>query len=478
MGSDSIFKPTKAPVFSEDLLKKLSEDYSYISKESAAQPSFLRRAAPYLGTAVGMSALAGTLGYFAAKKRHETHTEDLKKSYDSLVGTHKEYGSDPQKFNQRFTELTLISPTVAANPRLAHKVIQPRLSKGFDLDDIHRLSSIEYHSSNTKKVQDPASVGTATAGSEFLRYLGVFAPTLAMQAAVPQIKSDISKSTTKAQTDIQKSVKDTAQAFADRIRKLEKTNPQKAQEEKEAIQRASQQATSNLAARLQSADPKKAAALAKIMQGLGVDLAKVEEAAKAAPENPFEKKSSEEPSMKVSEECLGRMLADRYSMYKTAARSNILRDVGKFLSPGAKALENHFKIMALPLAIAGGIKLLSDAMKSADNARTREEAERVFAQLKRTNEYVKDQPQLANEAFDTLKSFAPSLAAKPIVARTFIENVVKGGMIPVDQANALAKTEQLIQNLHESGKGGFLEGLKSPMSLFSHTIATHKKKSE
>ncbi len=128
--------------------------------------------------------------------------------------------------------------------------------------------------------------------------------------------------------------------------------------------------------------------------------------------------------------------------------------------------------MAPALALAGGGLLLEHVLKSVENKKLREQADQIFAHMKRTNEYVKNDPELAAEAFDTLRSFAPTLAAKPIIARTFIEQIIQGGMIPIDQAKQLAQTEKTILE-NGSMSGGFLEGLKQPMSMFNSSIATH-----
>jgi hypothetical protein len=189
------------------------------------------------------------------------------------------------------------------------------------------------------------------------------------------------------------------------------------------------------------------------------------------------KKEGSDDQQWVSDECLGKMLADRYCMFKTAgivpkAVSNVLKSSGN-------AMHDYVKIMALPLAIGGGIKLVSDIMKRKADAQTERQADQVFSGLKRTNSYVQENPELAAQAFDTLRSFAPALAAKPLVAKTFVEHVITSdGRIPPDTANMLASTQQLVNRLNEATGGGFVEGLKSPMSLFKHTISSKKGEKE
>ena len=184
-------------------------------------------------------------------------------------------------------------------------------------------------------------------------------------------------------------------------------------------------------------------------------------------------------TMQVSEECLGKMLADRYTMFKTAEvkmGSFSLPTLPKFLSQSGGALSHYFGQMVIPLAIAGGLKLVNDASKREDAAKLNAQADSVFNHLRRTNEYVQSNPTLAAEAFDTLRSFAPSMASKAIIARSFIENVVKAGQLPVDTASMLINTEEHAQNVKkQQGGEGFIDGLKTPMSLFSYSMGGKKE---
>jgi len=194
-----------------------------------------------------------------------------------------------------------------------------------------------------------------------------------------------------------------------------------------------------------------------------------------------------EAKLLVSEECLGRMLADRYSMFKTAgilpkAVMSAGKATGAFaskaFSTSAGQLGKYIQMMAVPLMIGGGIQLLNQIRKQRDVQETMSHADQVFAQLKKTNENVRENLPVAQEAFDTLKSFAPALAAKPLVARTFVEHVISSeGRIPPDTTQMLANTQKMINQLNEATGGGFIEGLKSPMSLFKHnvTLSTEKK---
>jgi hypothetical protein len=408
----------KHPSFSKDFLEKLSTDLQALEK-AASLPgsSMVRLMLPHLGVALGAAALAGTYGYFDAKKRYEQHEESLDNSFNTLLSSHKPFSKDPDSFHQRFSELALISPTVASNPRLAQKIIESRMDKGFDLDDVHRLSAIEFHSGASRKIQEPAPAAQALAASAFGRVAQLAYPMIVTQRAMSPVGKEV-------------------HTVAKKVEKL------------------------------QAARDKDAADFFK---------GKISPRARQAAEGVhMPKQGSEEAKLLVSEECLARMLADRYCMFKTAGI--IPTGVKNFLRPGKDQLVNYVKLMALPLAIGGGIQLVNNLVKQREDARLSQQADSVFNHLKRTNDYAKENPELAAQAFDTLRSFAPALAAKPIIAKTFVEHVISSdGRIPPDTANMLAQTQQLVSRLNDVSGGGFIEGLKNPMSLFKHTIGKGKK---
>jgi hypothetical protein len=194
----------------------------------------------------------------------------------------------------------------------------------------------------------------------------------------------------------------------------------------------------------------------------------------------MEKKSSiEGVDLAVSEACLGRMLSDRHCMYKHA---NAVTKAVDALKPSAGHLGEYFKFMAIPLAIGGGIQLVSKLMEQKETTKMKQESERVYASLLRSNEKFSSNKEIADEAFDALRSFAPALATKPIVARTFIENTIDGsvndkhGRLAPETAKMLTETQDLVNRLNNASGGGFLAGLKDNMSIFSHAIKAPGKR--
>lgn len=422
--------------------------------EGAVQ--FLKGIAPHLLTIAGMTAAGGALGYYAAKTKMEQHKESLGKSYNSLLN-HPDFTAEPDKFHNRFSELSLISPTIASNPRLALKVIAPKLNKGFDLDDIHRLSAIEYHSTRTSKVVPPEAAARMKAFSGFEHAIGLTLPSIVMQtAAMPQMMAEMKK-------EVQKPI--TQEELYTVAR--EKLKAGKLDLEKYL---------NSFAEGLhQGATPMDVGKALANLGFRGAELEKYYDEVMRRSEA-MEKKSS--PELTVSEECLGRMLADTHMMCKTAAFS--MKGMSKLLKPSTDAMKGYFQLMAIPLAIGGGIQLVNKLMEERETSKSKELANGVFAGLRRSSDVIKENPELANEAFDSLRSFAPSLATKPLIAKTFVEHVINSGGrgLTPEAANQLASTETVIKRLNESSGGSFIAGLKEPMSLFGHSIAKPKEEGE
>ena len=416
---------TKQQGFSKEFLDKLSSDLAQLEKVAATPPvPGLKSMLPLFGYALAGSALAGTYGYFQAKKKQEEREKELSDSYQTLLLTHKNFAQDPSIFHQRFSELSLISPTVAANPQLARKIIEPRLSKGFDLDDVHRLSAIEHHTSAIPKVEAPLAAGAGHAASMLGRsWSNILFPLIATRGVVAPIGKEVH------------------------------TIAKKIQPEKPVYQRGSKEEIAGM-------DP-------EFIRGF-------RQHKKEGSGGSMEK----EAKLLVSEECLGRMLADRYAMFKTAGVIPKALSIAKGggLEKSFTGVKNYLQMMAIPLMIGGGIQLVNQMMKKREAAQEANRADQVFAQLKRTSDSVRENMPIAQEAFDTLKSFAPALAAKPLVARTFVEHVISSeGRIPPDTTQMLANTQKMIGQLNEATGGGFIEGLKSPMGLFKHKVGGSKE---
>jgi len=463
-------------VFTEETIRFLNEDMDYLEKAASAEgiKNFLKATLPSLVPILASTAVGGTIGYFAAKKQHEAHLSGLMKSYNQL-GQTSEFKKNPINFGQRFSELMLISPTIASNPGLASKVITPRLSAGFDLDDVHRLSAIEYHTSRTPRPQLPGAAAKAQAMVGLDQAMRVVLPVLterAMKSSETPSQIDLFGSGANKPIDIDhqdirnriESFHPTARAAALQAR-AEKWRAQGQPEDQ--ILRATAASMEPLKkdweatlSHYKSVDPRIQTAFEKTLSEMGL---KKEGAASM----------TAKPQESVSEECLGRMLAETHMMCKEAG---LLQTVGNFLKPSANKMVDYAKAMTIPLAIGVGVQAIRSLMQQRENAQMRQQADHVFSSLKRTSDVVRENPEIASEAFDSLRSFAPALAVKPIIARTFVENVVNSqGQLAPNTANMLASTQQIVQSIHKQTGGGFIAGLKEPMSLFSmHMSADHE----
>lgn len=166
----------------------------------------------------------------------------------------------------------------------------------------------------------------------------------------------------------------------------------------------------------------------------------------------LEKKSSPQ---RVSDECLGQMLAERYVLIKQAG----------LMSEGFKNMGKGLQIFAPAMALAGGVELVRQAIESRRNKSLEAQADKNFASMMRTNDKLKgdENKHLAHEAFETLKAVAPSLAARPLVAQTFIEYTVGQGQLAPQTVQQLAEAEDKVRGI--GNKGSFFSDLKSTMGI-------------
>lgn len=370
------------------LLKQASADLKIILKEaSIADPLSVRKA--YLGQIVGMFApvvaavaAAGGMNYLFAKKDRERHKADLASSFKAIAGKSAAFAKDPEAFIERFGELSVISPTIAKNPGLATKLLEKKLTSGFGVDDIHKLTAIENNASSARGIPLPASAARAGASNA----LHTLTQTFGM--------------------DLLKEYRDTTNVF-----------------KKDLVQAKQYEQT------LRQAE----------------DLMK---------RHGFDKKAQ---AQAVSDECLGQMLADRYVLLKEAG----VMDVA---AAGAKNLGKSLQYWAPALALGGGVELVRRALESRRNAVLEAQADKNFAHLLRSSDVIKGDKAIATEAFDILKSVAPTLAAKPLVAKTFLEHSVNAmGNIPPATVQQLAEAEDRVRGLR--GKNTFFGDLKSIMGL-------------
>lgn len=356
---------------------------------TAARLDYLRGIAkPLLGTLAAVGASAGAAYYFT-KKDKERHQDDLTNSFKSLLQKSPQFEKNPEKFVERFGELTVISPTIAKNPTLASKLLDKKVKSGFSVDDIHKLTSIEHNTSSMKGFH-PAAAARASASHALTTIINAFGRDIV--EGKRELDKDYYK--TLAQT------KHTA-SYHDKITEL-------ADKEREAF-----------------------------VKRWGDD------------DDEGQKKQSS--AQRVSDECLGQMLAERYVLIKQA---------GVF-GKGVQNMATGLQYFAPAIALGGGIELMRQAFESHRNSRLEEQADQNFSKLMRGSDILKgpENKELAQEAFATLKAVAPSLAARPLVAKTFIEYTVNQGALPPQTIQQLAEAEDKVRGV--GGRGGFFEELKS-----------------
>lgn len=186
---------------------------------------------------------------------------------------------------------------------------------------------------------------------------------------------------------------------------------------------------------------------------LKTDLKKIQE------EKSMNKKSS--PN-KLSDECVGEMLADRYiimrgGLLKEATSKTSLKDV---IRAGGKAFARGAAYMAPALALGGVIHGTGMIVDAIEKRKLSNQADDAFAKIKKNSDIIKGDPDLANEALDAIKTFAPSLAAKPAVLKTFIEHTVRVGSIAPQTINDLSGAQSSVSKSKAPGfASGFVSGL-------------------
>jgi hypothetical protein len=172
----------------------------------------------------------------------------------------------------------------------------------------------------------------------------------------------------------------------------------------------------------------------------------------------YTKQASGSPKPReVSESCLGKMLSDRYLMFKTAG-------FWDRAGASAKNMGKGLELIAPALAIGGGLELVRRVFETRRNNALEQQADKNFKMLTSTSDVIKGDMNVAREAFEALKAVAPSLAARPLVAKTFIENTVAAGQMPPQTVQQLAEAENQIRGLG-GGHSDFMSNLKSTISI-------------
>lgn len=368
--------------------------------------------------ASGLAGVAGLATYFKSKSDQKQHQEDLAKSLQATYSMDKAFGKSPENFAKLFGELSVMAPTVAKSPNLASKLISQRMKTGFGLDDVHKLSVIESSGGINRTPKSPGAAATGAAASA-LSTLGItFGP-----SALPGMIQG-----------------------AHEVQKITSTRVKAVDKQKEDADKA--QKFYQERGHLQASDPEVKDLAAQIREMM--------------------KKQSSDASwdLRVSEECLGKMVSDRVTLFKEAT-------VKSRFGAGMRALTNHLAYIAPALALGGGIGLVKLVHDRMQDSSLQSEADANFARLMRSSKIAKGNPEVARESFETLKMVAPVLATRPGVLRSFIENQANTGVLPnYEQVKALAETGQAVGRATE-GKG-FFSGVKDVMD-FAH-IPVKKEK--
>jgi hypothetical protein len=166
---------------------------------------------------------------------------------------------------------------------------------------------------------------------------------------------------------------------------------------------------------------------------------------------------------RVSDECLGTMLAERYVLVKQAG---LLSTTGSLIGAGAGTMAKGMALFAPAMALAGGAELVRQAIESHRNTALQAQADKNFAQIMKSNDKFQGDAnkQLAMEAFETLKTVAPSLAARRLVAETFIDYTVGQGQLAPQTVQQLAEAEDKVRGIG-SNKSNFVTDLKTTMGF-------------
>jgi hypothetical protein len=359
--------------------------------------AILARVAPVLAVGATLAGIQGLTGYISARRAVAAKGAALGESLKTMKSLNPDMADNPM-LEQRFGELSLISPTVASNPSLAHKVIMPRLKKGFDVDDIHRLASIE----------NLAIHSVPHGGGPHQLFTNMFHAISTSMANImtPPPGSDLSAQQT-------------------------------------------------------------------IVRGL--------QPTKHAGENMNKEAQEIFKDQKVSDECLGRMMATRHIMMKEAGlfghfKHNILPKsetlnkavdtAGRIFGPGAAAVGTNLAHLAPALAVGIGIAAVNKLLNMRSSNQMSDQADAVFQDLRRSSDVVEKNPEMAAQAFDSLRTFAPLLATKPMIAKTFVEDIVnKGGLLGPQTVDMLAGAQQ--KAVSPGPSTDIVSSLKGPMGVFS-----------
>ena len=333
-----------------------------------------------------LPAIAGTIQYFFARKNIQEELDGLKASYSKSLSISDKMSANPDKAAGVFRELCAVAPSIAMNPNMAVKVIEPRLKTGLTIDDVHKLTMIN---ANTKQ-----SIFSKTPFGEASRSAGLVADRVFTTFGSKVVDDFVGAA--KARTHRHKAW--------DKI--IEEANSP-------------------------------------------------DEAVNKSREYPMDKQSSQ----KVSESCAAEMMADRYLLLKN---SSLYKEAGA-MSGAADVLAKAAPYLIASLAMAGIAHGVGAGMDALQRKKLENQADDAYAKLRKNSEIVKANPDIAHEAFDAIKTFAPNLAAKQNILKTFIEHSVSmDGRMPPETINQLATAQgNIIKSKQPGFAGGFSEATHS-----------------
>ena len=392
--------------------------YKFLSKEHTiavklasekvanTDAAILARVAPVLAVGATLAAAQALSGYIGVRRAMAAKGEALGSSLKAMKDTYPSLASNPM-LDQRFGELSLISPTMASNPGLAHKVILPRMKNGFNIDDIHRMASIEN-----------LAMHSAQPAGQHPFWSGMF------------------------------------QAISTSMGNILTPPP--------------------------GTDP---GASPMVIKGLHH---------KTAGENMDKEAQEIFKDQKVSDECLGSMMATRHIMMKEAGLldhlpQSIVKDIRSMgaglrhtatnpnmaVSSAYTGTKNMFGPigkqlghLAPALAVGIGIAAVNKLLNMRASSQMSDQADAVFQDLRRSSAVVEENQEMAAQAFDSLRTFAPLLATKPMIARTFVEDIVnKGGLLGPQTVDMLAGAQQ--KATAPGVPTDIIGTLKGPMGVFN-----------
>ena len=339
--------------------------------------------------------VAGVMQYFFSRKDIKQEFEDLKNSYSQALSMSPKLQGNTELAAARFQELAAVAPTVAKNPNMAVKFIEPRLKKGLNIDDVHKLTMIQSHAQGSPFSRSATDEASTRAGMAADRIFTILGPRFVQRF------SDIQNNFSAASSKIKS--KD----------ELGGLLPQ------EQIKMSSQ---------------------------------------------------------RLSDECVGEMLADRFVMLKQASLSKVSNGQGAGLASAAKkgaqaaghgkGMASYLKngigsfgkgmaFFAAPMAMAGLVHGAGALIDAHRKKKLDDEANAAFAHVSKNSESIRGNPVLAAEALDAMKTFAPELAVKPNILKTFIEHTIKTDQMVPQTVNELATAQS---NVNKAKGLGFAQG--------------------